>query len=413
MLTHDGINIFVAGHSGGWIMPTSLTYDYYYSVGFGITPDGTSTYGQLNTSATTVEDTQDGNSDGLTNSGDNLEWINTPSQLLGFTSNGDPVVNFLGLVAVPSNDPNLSGNLGFNPVGTYGYGAAVPTTTTYNYYYSLSFNVPPDANTVYGQINTSVTTAEDNQDSNSDGYTTVGNSINWINTSSQLVGFTSNGDPIVNFLGLYAVLSNDPNLSGNIGFSDTGTYIFCFTSGVKILTSKGALVVETLAIGDLAVADDGRQIPIKWIGHQTVSTRFGPAERLLPVRFAAGSLGEGIPHSNLTVTADHGMLVSGVICHAGALVNGTTITRVPLSEMGESFTVYHIETEAHEIILANGAPAETFIDNVSRRVFDNYSEFEALYGDVPEMEELPYPRAMSARQVPSWINSKLARKAVA
>jgi hypothetical protein len=124
-------------------------------------------------------------------------------------------------------------------------------------------------------------------------------------------------------------------------------------------------------------------------------------------------LGDGLPNADLTVTADHGMLVDGVICHAGALVNGETIRRVPLAEMGETYTVFHIETEAHEIILANGAPAETFIDNVSRRAFDNYAEFEALYGDVPEMEELPYPRAMSARQVPGRIVAKLAGKAVA
>jgi hypothetical protein len=78
--------------------------------------------------------------------------------------------------------------------------------------------------------------------------------------------------------------------------------------------------------------------------------------------------------------------------------------------MGETYTVYHIETEAHEIVLANGAPAETFIDNVSRRVFDNYAEFEALYGDVPEMEELSYPRAMSVRQVPHSVVRKIASR---
>jgi hypothetical protein len=187
----------------------------------------------------------------------------------------------------------------------------------------------------------------------------------------------------------------------------------CFLAGTTVAAPGGARAVEELVPGDMICAADGRAVPVKWIGRQTVSTRFGPAERLMPVRFAAGSLSDGLPTADLTVTADHGMLVDGVICHAGALVNGTTITRVPLSEMGETYTVYHIETENHEIILANGAPAETFIDNVSRRVFDNYSEFEALYGDVPEMEELTYPRAMSARQVPSWIISKLARKAVA
>jgi hypothetical protein len=190
------------------------------------------------------------------------------------------------------------------------------------------------------------------------------------------------------------------------GGSQTG-FTTCFVAGTLIATPEKEVLIENLGIGDTVLTAKGDPIPVKWIGRQTVSTRFGPAERLMPVRFAAGSLGKGLPTADLTVTADHGMLVSGVICHAGALVNGTTITRVPLSEMGETYTVYHIETEEHEIILANGAPAETFIDNVSRRAFDNYAEFEALYGDVPEMEELPYPRAMSARQVPGVIRAKL------
>ena len=185
-------------------------------------------------------------------------------------------------------------------------------------------------------------------------------------------------------------------------------FAFCFAAGTGIATPTGEVAVDTLAIGDHVLTAEGASVPVKWIGRQTVFPMFGPAERLMPVRFAAGSLGDGLPYEALTVTADHGMLVGGVICHAGALVNGTTITQVPLAEMGASYTVYHVETEAHEIILANGAPAETFIDNVSRRVFDNFAEFEALYGDVPEMEELAYPRAMSARQVPGTIRARLA-----
>ena len=101
------------------------------------------------------------------------------------------------------------------------------------------------------------------------------------------------------------------------------------------------------------------------------------------------------------------MLVDGVLCEAGALVNGTTISRVPLSEFGDSYKVYHVETEAHEIIFANGAPAETFVDNVSRRAFDNFSELEALHGEPPEMKELPYPRASNARHLPERIKRRL------
>jgi hypothetical protein len=199
----------------------------------------------------------------------------------------------------------------------------------------------------------------------------------------------------------------------SLGPVDTSNFVTCYLPGTFITTPRGERPVEGLLPGDEVMTAEGKAVPVKWIGRQTVMTRFGPAERLMPVRFAAGCLGEGLPHTDLTVTADHGMLVEGVICHAGALVNGTTITRVPLSEMGETYTVYHVETEEHEIILANGAPAETFIDNVSRRVFDNFAEFEALYGDVPEMEELPYPRAMSARQVPGRIAESLAIRKVA
>lgn len=189
---------------------------------------------------------------------------------------------------------------------------------------------------------------------------------------------------------------------------ENAVVVNCFLSGTGIATPAGEVPVEALTIGDKVLNSAGEEVAVKWVAQQSVMTMFNPAERVLPVRFAAGSLGNGLPHSDLTVTADHGMLVDGVICHAGALVNGTTITRVPLSEMGKTFTVYHIETDEHEIILANGAPAETFIDNVSRSTFDNFAEFEALYGNVPEMEELPYPRAMSARQVPTHIVRKIA-----
>jgi hypothetical protein len=252
------------------------------------------------------------------------------------------------------------------------------------------------------------------QDTNpNDGTVAVGDDVFWDGGTFKVLGITSDGDPIIqpDGGGLIRVLSDNGALS-SVG-SSVSAYALCFLAGTEISTPVGRRAVEALEIGDRILTTSGGTVPVKWIGRQTVSTRFGPAERLMPVRFAAGSLGDGLPHTDLTVTADHGMLVDGVICHAGALVNGITIRRVPLAEMGDSYTVYHVETEAHEIILANGAPAETFIDNVSRRAFDNFAEFEALYGDVPEMEELPFPRAMSARQVPQGIFMRLSQRDVA
>ena len=46
-----------------------------------------------------------------------------------------------------------------------------------------------------------------------------------------------------------------------------------------------------------------------------------------------------------------------VLCHAGALVNGETISYVPPPKMWPKYKVHRIETEVHEVIVANGAPA--------------------------------------------------------
>ncbi len=298
------------------------------------------------------------------------------------------------------------------------------TTASYPIYYFLGgSSTTPDSvlpTYVYGP-DTGPTTLEDDHDGTDDGLIAVGDPLSWSRDTTgsgarvtTLYGFAANGDPVIEVHNTtfdsynYYQLSYDPNLQGDtITITQSGTYTMCFAPGSLIATPQGETVVEALEIGDLISLANGAAVPVKWIGRQTVSARFGPAERLMPVRFAAGSLGDSLPHTDLTVTADHGMLVEGVICHAGALVNGSNIIRVPLAEMGETYTVYHIETEAHEIILANGAPAETFIDNVSRKVFDNYAEFEELYGDVPEMRELSYPRAMSARQVPKTLRDAL------
>jgi aspartate 1-decarboxylase len=290
----------------------------------------------------------------------------------------------------------------------------MPSPDSYDFVYVVNA-FAGDGSTSIGGANAQTVTLTDSVDTLDNDSTAVGSSLesDFFGTV-QLIGLTSSGDPVIfNGSSAYVLSDNGALGPGFVTTTTSGAYAYCFGEGTLITTPGGGQAVEELAIGDLVMTAQGTFCRVKWIGRQTVSTRFGPAERLMPVRFAAGSLGDGLPHADLTVTADHGMLVDGVICHAGALVNGATIRMVPLEEMGETYTVYHVETENHEIILANGAPAETFIDNVSRRSFDNYAEFETLYGDVPEMEELPYPRAMSARQVPGRIVAKLAGKAVA
>lgn len=155
------------------------------------------------------------------------------------------------------------------------------------------------------------------------------------------------------------------------GIIDLGL-IQCFLSGTQIAIPCGAWPVEVLTPGDPILSADGRVLAVRFTFYPTIATRFVPAERLTLVRIRAGALGEGLPLRDLILTADHALVIDGILIDASALVNGTTIDWMPLAELGESVTVYYIETDAHEVILAESTPSEIYIDYAGRRAFTNY-----------------------------------------
>ncbi len=183
----------------------------------------------------------------------------------------------------------------------------------------------------------------------------------------------------------------------------------CFLTGTRIATPSGETAVEDLRIGDVVTTADGRTVEVKWMARQTYRQFRNMAlpEKHAPVCISAGALGHGLPHSDLYLTADHGMILDDMVVNAGAMVNGDTIRFVPLSEMPAEFTYYHVETEHHDEILANGAASETFIDYVGRKGFDNYLEYLDLYGAdriIPEMKRL---RVSAKRLLPPQLAQRL------
>jgi hypothetical protein len=184
----------------------------------------------------------------------------------------------------------------------------------------------------------------------------------------------------------------------------------CFMAGTLILTADTEIAVEDLRIGDLVKTTDGRAIPVRWIGRQTVAPLFADKLRL-PIRVKAGAFGDNVPCRDLLLSPDHALLVDGVLAHAGALLNGTSIVRE--SNVPNLFTYYHVEVDDHSLILAENTPAETFIDNADRANFDNWREFEELYPEGKSIVEMPYPRAKAHRQVPRTIRETLAARGVA
>ncbi len=191
--------------------------------------------------------------------------------------------------------------------------------------------------------------------------------------------------------------------------ASTASFTPCFLAGTLIATPAGTRPVEALATGDLVLTADGRTVPVRWVGRRTVVTAFGPTLEQALVEIAAGGLGNGLPERPLRLTADHALALDGVLVQAGALVGTPAARRLTASELGDRYTVFHVETAAHDLILAEGVPAETFLDTVTRRRFDNVADYEALYGDtVPVLAEMPRPRVKSARQLPQDLRLRLA-----
>jgi len=215
------------------------------------------------------------------------------------------------------------------------------------------------------------------------------------------------------------ITSFDPALA-NPGFqivTDTLTgqqaaEVTCFLRGTRIRTPDGFKPVELLLIGDEVLTADGQVRPVRWLWRQTVVSLFADELRAYPIRITAGALDENLPERDLFLSPEHAILLDGCLVHAGALVNHTTIVRVRNPE--PRFVYYHIELADHALVLAEGVPSETFVDNVTRRRFDNFPDYEAMYGaDEVAIAEMEVPRAKSARQLPRVMRDRLASRVAA
>jgi hypothetical protein len=142
----------------------------------------------------------------------------------------------------------------------------------------------------------------------------------------------------------------------------------CFAAGTRIATADGPVAVEDLTIGHLVTTADGRAEPIVWIGSRAVNCERHPApETVWPVRVRAGAFGENVPMRDLFLSPDHAVFVNGALVPVKLLVNGAGIARVKRA----SITYYHVELPAHDVILAEGLPVESYLDVGDRTNFSD------------------------------------------
>ena len=165
--------------------------------------------------------------------------------------------------------------------------------------------------------------------------------------------------------------------------SNGGTLVSvaCYAAGTRILTPAGEVAAGELQAGDQVVTASGQCKPIIWVGRRSYAGRFLAGQaHLLPIRISAGSLGDGLPRRDLLVSPCHAMFLDGVLVPAASLVNGSTITQ---DRAARQVDYIHIELAQHDVILAEGALSETFVDDGSRGLFHNAVGHAATLLDGP------------------------------
>jgi len=152
--------------------------------------------------------------------------------------------------------------------------------------------------------------------------------------------------------------------------------VTCFCAGTRILTPAGERLVEVLRPGDLVITAAAKTRPIMWVGRERIDILRHPEPELVrPICIRAGALGGGVPERDLRVSPHHGVLVGGERVEAVSLVDGGGV----FQEQGGAEVVYfHVELESHDVLLAEGAPCESFNDTGTRlRARNFFAELRA------------------------------------
>lgn len=173
----------------------------------------------------------------------------------------------------------------------------------------------------------------------------------------------------------------------------------CFVRGTMIATPRGEVRIEDLTADDLVITVDHGPQPIRWIGSSKVSaSRLQAAENLRPIRIRAGALGANHPATDLTVSPQHRILVKSRIAEKmfgeiEVLVAAKQLLQVEgvdiVNDMAE-VEYFHMLFDRHEIVIANGAEAESLYTGPEALKSVTEEAREEIFALFPELMDRDY-----------------------
>ncbi|MEX3314576.1 Hint domain-containing protein [Sulfitobacter sp. PS-8MA] len=136
----------------------------------------------------------------------------------------------------------------------------------------------------------------------------------------------------------------------------------CFTAGTMIRTPQGEAAVETLREGDLVQTRDNGPQPVIWAGQRQLGPlALAAAPGLRPIHIAPEALGNS---RALRLSPQHALAVDLPGQGASLLRAGRAARMagggIRVAQGVRAVTYVHLMLARHEIVFANGTPAESF-----------------------------------------------------
>ena len=171
---------------------------------------------------------------------------------------------------------------------------------------------------------------------------------------------------------------NDDGFGGTLVTYSDDAATACYVRGTRIATPRGYVAIEDLRERDLALTADGAARPIRWIGRRRLDISRHPRPGdVRPVRVASGAFGDGLPLRDLWLSPGHNIAWDGALIPISALINGVSVQQMER----DSVEYWHVELDAHDVLLAEGLPAESYLDTGNRTAFANGGAFVEAHPD--------------------------------
>lgn len=292
------------------------------------------------------------------------------------------------------------------------------------------YELDPNGNSVTGKVDALIAnSASSSVEAVNDGVVSVGETFEvtfsdldvdalyggtytYVGYESALLG------PIAERGGEFFLFTNNGSITigQNLNGFTSDTFPICYVKGTMIACPDGERAIETLRAGEYVLTRNGDPHRVKWIGHRSLDLiRHPNRDKFRPVVIRAGAVADNTPARDLRVSQNHAIFLDDYLIVARQLVNGATIY---VDSGLESVDYYHVELDVHAILIADGLPAESYLDTGNRSFFAN-SGVPLLHPTTMEDADLPTREAGScepfacdeARVRPVW--RKLADRAVA